>query len=522
MTPYTYTKTKLPPMMSFLYNHVPKFLIVINVFVAIGYSLILFFWFQVSNIYVFSLLLIGQCFSLWMALTFLYTIWDMSYEAPGDDTFGEGVDVYITVAGEPVEIVEETLCAALAMDYPNFNVYLLNDGYVAKKDNWQDIEQLALRYGAGCITRKIPGGAKAGNINNALSLTQNPYVAIFDADHIPHRDFLQKTMRYFVDPKMGFVQSPQYYKNADENYITRGAWDQQGLFFGAINRGKNRLNAVTMCGTNMVIRRAPLEAVGGMCATNIAEDFVTGLMIHKNGWKSTYVAEVLAEGLAPEDFLSYYKQQLRWARGSLEVLFKYNPLFSRGLTWGQKIQYLSSASYYLSGLIVILNALIPVAFFFTGAVPFVISTMALAIVFLPYMFLILYNLQLSTNFTYTFQALAFSMGAWTIHLKALFELLIGRKTSFAITSKTAVKGNFIRLAIPHLTYIGIGAIGIAYGIYTQGFSASVATNISWIVLNSAIFYPFIKAALPQPERKPKIKSEQSEIMTNYAIPNHTA
>jgi cellulose synthase (UDP-forming) len=517
MTPHTYTKTTLPPKMIFLLNSVPKFLIITNVIVAIGYSLILFFWFQVSNIYLFTLLVIGQCFSLWMALTFLYTIWEMNYMPRGDDSFSEPVDVFITVAGEPVDIVEETLQAALQMDYPDFNVYLLNDGYVAKKDNWKDIENLAIQYGAGCITRKIPGGAKAGNINNALSLTSSPFVAIFDADHVPHRDFLQKMMRYFADPKMGFAQSPQFYKNYGDNFITQGAWDQQSLFFGAINKGKNRLNSVSMCGTNMVIRRAPLEAVGGMCATNIAEDFVTGLFIHKRGWKSVYVPEVLAEGLAPEDFLSYYKQQLRWARGSLEVLFKYNPIFSRGLSWAQRIQYLASASYYLSGIIVIMNALIPLVFFFTGAVPFIISTMALAIVFLPYIFLILYNLQLSTNFTYSFNAVAFSMSSWTIHLRALFELLINKKSGFAITSKRAVKGNFIRLAIPHLLYIAVGAVGIIYGLLTFGFTASVATNISWIVLNSTIFYPFIKAAMPA--RAAKI--EEPEFMTSYAIPEQT-
>jgi cellulose synthase/poly-beta-1,6-N-acetylglucosamine synthase-like glycosyltransferase len=63
------------------------------------------------------------------------------------------------------------------------------------------------------LPEKLPGGAKAGNINNGLSLTQSPFVAIFDADHVPHRDFLTENNAIFADPKMGFVQSPQYYKN---------------------------------------------------------------------------------------------------------------------------------------------------------------------------------------------------------------------------------------------------------------------------------------------------------------------
>ncbi len=493
MTPH-YTKTDLPAHEAFLFNHAPKFLLAVDFIIAIVYSFVLIFWFQISNPYLYTILILGQLFSLWMGLTFLYTIWETKYVPRGDSSFIDPVDIYITVAGEPVEIVEETVKAALAMDYPQFYVYILNDGYANKKDNWKEIDELARSYGIGCITRENNKGAKAGNINNALKHTDSPFVAIFDADHVPHKDFLKKTMRYFADPRMGFIQSPQFYKNQNENYITRGAWDQQSLFFGAICKGKNRLNSVTMCGTNMVIRRKPLIDVGGMCDTNIAEDFVTGLFIHQRGWKSTYVPEVLAEGLAPEDFLSYYKQQLRWARGSLEVLFKYNPLFKRGLSWGQRIQYLSSASYYISGVVVMCNAIIPLVFFFTGAVPFLVSTMALAIIFLPYIFLIIYSLQLSTNFTYTFRALAFSMGSWPIHLKALSQLLRGKKSGFAITPKKAQKGNFLYLAYPHLIYYGIVATGVIVSLTREGFSASVVTNTAWAALNCAIFYPFVKAA----------------------------
>jgi cellulose synthase (UDP-forming) len=267
----------------------------------------------------------------------------------------------------------------------------------------------------------------------------------------------------------------------------------------------------------MVVRREPLLAVGGMCDTNIAEDFVTGLFIHARGYKSVYVPEVLAEGLAPEDFLSYYKQQLRWARGSLEVVFKYNPLFMRGLTWGQRFQYLTSASYYLSGIFVLINAIIPLVFFFTGAVPFFISTMALAIVFLPYMFLTLYIIQLSTNFSYTFRALAFSNASGTVHLRALFQLLTGQKSGFAITSKKAVQGNFTYLVYPHITYLAVAFIGMVYAITRYGMTASVATNIAWVLLNCAIFYPFIKAALPQKAKE----STEEFVLNRYAVPEHT-
>lgn len=480
----------------FLTATTPELLLVLNIAFTIAYFLIITFAFPKGNTFLFTLLIAGEVFHVWQVLVYIYTIWDVKFTLPKHAYAPEPVDVFITAAGEPRSVIEPTLRAVLAMNYPNFSVYLLNDGYVAKKDNWQEAEELAKQYGVTCITRQTPGGAKAGNINNALALTKNPYVVIFDTDHIPHPDFLQKTMPYFADEKMGFVQTPQYYKNHELNAVTTGAWEQQELFFGPICRGKNRFNAATMCGTNMVIRRSALEAVGGMCTESIAEDFITGMLMHARGWKSYYLPEVLAEGLAPEDFLSYHKQQLRWARGGLDVIFKYNIFFIPGLTLAQRIQYFSSVSHWFSGIVVVIDALMPLVFFFTGAVPLVTSTLLLATVFLPYILLTLYTLQRSCNFAFTFRSLAFSSAGFMIHLEAVWAALIGKKNTFAITPKTGLKGNFLYLVRPHIAYIVLCCIGFQIALLREGVSASLFTNSAWAFLNIAVFYHFIQAAYP--------------------------
>jgi cellulose synthase (UDP-forming) len=491
---------------AFIATESSKPLVLINAFLAALYFVVLAFFFPQGNSILFWFLIAGEIFHLWQLGTFLYTIWDMRDSTPLDPHYYPPADVFITVAGEPRDILEQTIIAAKNMEYPDFKIHLLNDGYVAKRDNWHEAEELAQEYGISCITRRKPGGAKAGNINNALRLTKNPFVVIFDADHIPHKDFLTKMMPLFSDPKMGFVQSPQYYKNYGENAVTGGSWEQQELFFGAICRGKNRLNATTMCGTNMAIRRSTIEEVGGMCEESIAEDFATGLFMHQKGWKSAYVSEVLAEGLAPEDFLSYYKQQFRWARGALDVIFRYNLVFARGLTFSQKIQYLASATFYLSGIFVAIDAVMPLAFFFTGAVPFLISTMLLAAIFLPYIFLTLYNLERSSNYTYTFRSLAFSMSSFGIHLSALWSVLTGTKPAFDITSKKKIEGNFLRLVKPHLAYIVLLIAGIVVAVMREGLSASVMANAAWGILHAAVFTQFILAALPQRESAKKHSS----------------
>lgn len=481
----------------FLKTVVNKWVLVATAMLTLIYFYLIAFAFPIGNMWLFAILMIGEVFHVFQILMYISTVWKTDYKPFKDERLHTPVDVFITVAGEPKDIVAETVKAAKAMDYPNFKIYILNDGYVAKKENWYEMEELAKEEGIGCITRTVPGGAKAGNINNAVRVTANPYVVIFDADHVPHRDFLQKTMPYFADPKVAFVQSPQFYKNFEMNYITRSSWEQQELFFGPICKGKNRLNSATMCGTNMVIRREALNEVGGMSEISIAEDFLTGMFIHEKGWKSVYVPEVLAEGLAPEDFLSYFKQQFRWARGALDVIFTYNVLFRRGLTWVQKLQYFSSVSFYLSGLIVVLHALIPIFYFFTGAVPITISTMGLAAVFLPYIFLTLYVLQQSTNFKFTFRALLFSMAGFNIHLSAFWAAITRQKSTFAVTPKRQQTGNFVNLVTPHIFYILLVIAGVIYAYMREGISASLITNLAWAALNIGVFIPFIFAALPE-------------------------
>lgn len=500
---------------SFLAGRVSRQLVLLNVFMAAVYFVAITFGFSHGNNILFGLLIAGEVFHLFQVAGYCYTIWRKKMRRPFNPAFKPAVDVFITVCGEPTEIVRETALAAKNMDYPNHKVYLLNDGFVANKDNWQEIVDLADELGIGAITRKKPGGAKAGNINHGLSKTQSPYFVVFDADHVPYPEFLNKTIGFFVNKRLGFVQTPQFYKNQAINDVTQTAWDQQTLFFGPIMSGKNRHNAAFMCGTNMVVSRKAVLEAGGMCEFNIAEDFLTSLFVHAKGWDSIYVPQVLAEGLAPEDFLSYYKQQFRWTRGSLEVIFKYNPLFMRGLSFAQRMQYLISASYYLSGVVILIDMLIPLVFLYFGLTAINTSTMVLALVFLPYILVNLYTLQKSSGYSYSFNAISFSLSAFYLQLRALFAVFLNQKTAFVVTPKDQQQGNFSYLAIPHFIYIGLAAIGLIIGLLREGASASLLANFAWVVVNIAIFYPFIRAALPSDifsrKKQPKIATITSDL-----------
>jgi cellulose synthase (UDP-forming) len=473
-------------------------LLTINLLLATFYFVALLVLFRRGNGYLYAGLVLGEVFHVWQLFTLIHAVWETKVPHEFTSRFDAPVDIYITVAGEPVSVVEKTVQAAVNIDYPNYRVFILNDGYVAKKANWQDMERLAEEYreaGVQCITRTTPGGAKAGNINHALSVTTAPFVAILDCDHIPTRDFLKRMMGYFGDATVAFAQSPQYYRNHTKTFVANASWQQQTLFFGPICRGKDRTNSLFMCGTNMVIRRAALDAVGGMKQDSITEDLLTSLILHAKGWRSVYVPRILARGLAPEDLGSYWQQQFRWARGSLEVLFKFNPLFLKGLSWHQRLQYLASVTYYLTGLVVLVDAALPLFYFYGNIIPVSAATMSIALIFVPYIFLTLYLLQYESSYAFSFRAIAFSLASWPIYLLAFVTTLFRLPTSFKVTSKEHRSANYFGLAAIHVLYIAATFIGIGYAMHRDGITSSLITNASWGLLYVVIFAPFVRAAL---------------------------
>src|SRR3989338_6516555 len=205
---------------------ISRWLILLWVGVTLFY---LSWWLDFSHAgawFLYAALFFGEIYQVWEALGYAHTIWEQKRVVPPKGYVDFPVDVFITACNEPKDIVRKTVEAALKMDYPDFKVHILNDNYVVKNKDWREIENLGKECGVEVITRKIPGGAKAGNINHALKITEAPFFALFDADHVPHRDFLKRTMGYFEDSKIAFVQTPQYYANRNKNFLTQASWEQ--------------------------------------------------------------------------------------------------------------------------------------------------------------------------------------------------------------------------------------------------------------------------------------------------------
>ena len=305
---------------------------------------------RVGTAVLYGILIAAELFNAMQAFGFWWTIFHEHVREKRAPTRPVAVDVFIPVYKEPVDIVDLTVAAAVGIRGAEVRVHILDDG------NDDDMRDLAKRYGVGYIRRAEHKGAKAGNINHALTKTNAPFIAVFDSDHVADPGFLEATLGWMEEPEIAFVQTPQYYANTEHNRIAAASWSQQALFFGAICRGKDGMGAVFCCGTNVLFRRDAFESVGGFPTNSLTEDFELSIHLHEKGWKSAYIPDVLSRGLGPEDTAAYVSQQQRWARGCLSGL----PRALRAkLPLKLKGQYMLSGLYFLSGWTVLIYMSLP-------------------------------------------------------------------------------------------------------------------------------------------------------------------
>lgn len=402
------------------------------------------------------------------------------------------VDVVVTTFNEPLDVVERTVEAAKAVRHPHRTV-VLDDG------RRPEVAAAAHRHGADCVTRPDNRGAKAGNLNNWLAHSEADFIAVLDADQVPRPEFLDHLMPWFRDRDIAFVQAPQYYANRDETFVAGGAMDQQEIFFGPLCEGQNGRDAVLCCGTNVVIRRAALDQVGGFREDSVTEDAVTGLEMHARGWRSRYVPERLAEGLAPEDLGAYLSQQQRWARGNLELLLRFRPL-TMPLPLALRLQYAWGASHYVLSLANLVHLVLPCLFLFAG-LHTVRATASNDFVahFLPYILVSLFIFARSLGGRLRFRAIQFSFGLFPVYLAALLAVLSCRQGAFRVTPKRRRSGSFYRLVAPQLLVAAVTVAAIAVGInHYRG--PSTVTNVCWALVNLAMLSAVIRAARPNRDR----------------------
>ncbi|WP_338461665.1 glycosyltransferase [Synechococcus elongatus IITB7] len=271
------------------------------------------------------------------------------------------VDILVPTYNEPVSLLRRTLVGCLALNYPAKTVYVLDDG------DRPEVAALARQLGCRYQTRCDREGAKAGNLNAALPNCQGELIAVFDADFIPQKTFLARTIGFFQDPRVGLVQTPQSFYNPDPIAynldLAAEIPPEDEIFYRHVQPMRDGVGSVVCVGTSFVVRRQALDAIGGFVTESLSEDYFTGIRIAASGYQLIYLNEKLSQGLAPESLAAYAKQRLRWARGTLQAFFiQANPLTIAGLNPLQRLGHLEGLLHWFSSLPRILFLVMPLGY----------------------------------------------------------------------------------------------------------------------------------------------------------------
>ena len=596
-------------------------------------------WFSIPMV-------IAETYGIVDMLLFVFMSWNKPDRTSPPPPHQADADIFITTYNEPEDLVAMTAKAAMRIDWPDKKVYILDDG--AR----ESMKAVAQQIGCGYITRgkeweKKPRHAKAGNINNALLQTSGEFILILDADQIPAPEILQKTLGFFADPALAFVQTPQYFYNLPPG---DPFGNEASLFYGPIQQGKDGWNAAFFCGSNAVLRREALMQLGireyvetmekreretiiklakrvektscddeSTCAAmkrlteglknamqalndraslehvsdlvleavhdaemmvsrkdvdeiasamnelaesgdaeaatvyrhilgnldtiatkmppsfealrgseeylealnlgrgdeavpvqalatiSITEDMATAMRLHSLGWKSIFYPEVLAYGLAPEDFGSSLKQRLRWAQGTVQVFLRENPFLKKGLKFPQKLMYFSTMYSYFSGFFNLVLLLAPIIYFFTGISPVSAWSTDFFIRFIPFFIMNKIMFRFVAAGIPVWRGEQYNLAMFPLNIRAVISVLSGKKLGFVVTPKRKEEGHDFRLIWPQTTVIFLTVAAGTYGITERvlGFGIpllGLLVNLTWSIYNIASLAVVVKALYYQPPK----------------------
>jgi cellulose synthase (UDP-forming) len=436
------------------------------------------------------------------------------------------VAIIVSSFREPLDVIEETLISFYNLTYPNKRLYFLDDTRYdlpgadqgANEAYRRAVDDLCRQIGVNLFRRRWRG-AKAGMINDYLAFTEGSggegfeftpygggmperkerYIIVFDADQNPFPRFIEPLVaRMEAAPRLAFIQTPQYYSNFEKNRIARAAGLQQVVFYEYICEGKSISDAMFCCGTNVIFRRAALIDVGGFDETSVTEDFATSLKFHLQGWHSAYHPQVMAFGLGPEDLGGYFKQQFRWARGTVGLLRQIIPLFlknPRQLTAVKWWEYFLSGTYYFIGPVFFILALCPVLYLFAGVPSYFARPEIYFLSFLPYLALTL------ATFYWTLRERRYRVSdlivgqlliaiTFPVYLKASLSAILGVRSAFVTTPKGGGQALPWRDLWPQLGLLLVIFCALVWGLnrlyYERDVTAAVAINMLWCLYHFLI------------------------------------
>ncbi len=454
---------------------------------------------------------------------------DVEAQLPWFDALAEKplIDILICTYNEEESIVERTIIGATGLDYPNYRVWVLDDG----NRSW--LEKLSVELGCGYITRPDNRHAKAGNINHALAcLAELPevpeFVSILDADFVPRPSFLRRAMTLFRDPGIGIVQTPQHFVNPDPiqtNLLAAQAWpDDQRFFFDVVMPARDAWGAAFCCGTSSIIRFKPLLAMNGFPTNSVTEDYLLTLRLKERGYITAYLNEPLTLGLAPEGIKEYITQRNRWCLGFMQIVRGRSGPFSFRTTLNL-IDRLSLIDSFLNWAAVyparMMGLIVPILYLLFGVNAVHAELHEVAEYFLPYFLWTIISMSWVTRGRVmpVMSDVCHFVAAPAIIKAVVMGLTKPQGHKFKVTAKGGDRSRgFIEWPLLRiygsLLALTVLSIAVSFGTDARGDRASFGTlALAWSWYNMIVLAIVCFVCIEQPRRRKSERFATSEAIT---------
>ena len=394
---------------------------------------------------------------------------------------GLKVDVFVPTYNEGADLVRRTALAAKYIDYPH-ETWILDDG------NRPEIKAVAEELGCHYLARAENTGAKPGNLNHALKYATGDYIAVVDCDHIAQRDYLDRLLGHFEDPKVAFVQAPQDYYNTNAFQFVNDAkhgclWHDQTLFFQIGQAGRDNLDATSCCGTSTIVSRAAIDAIGGFPEGTRTEDYHMAVKTQKLGYKSVSYPISLAYGVAPVDLGEYQKQRLSWGQGNVQAARKEWLPFTTKLGWLRNLAFSFFVLFHYEGWARFVAYFAPFYIVTFGVYP-IVPTHDFLWYFGPYfLFMYLFFDELGRGNTRFAANEQMAMSRFVVYVASTLAYFKGN-IPWAVSSKAFI-GNFeIDLLIPQILAFVANVAAISVTLFFPDYVALEDYGL-------AIYYVFV-------------------------------
>jgi hypothetical protein len=419
------------------------------------------------------------------------------------------VSLHVPAHNEPPDMVMETLRSLARLDYPRYEIIVIDDN-TDDKTLWQPVEAWCHRHGAKFAHLEDWPGYKSGALNYALREMTDPraeVIGVVDSDYQLEPGFLRRCAPLFADAWVGFTQAPQDYRGWTRSRYYRRLFYSYQYFFAVSQPSRNERDGAIFAGTMGLIRRVALEQLGGWDEWCITEDAELSLRLLRAGWSGLHVDESWGKGIMPLTFEALKGQRYRWCFGGIQILRMHWRSMLPGrassqnrMSTGQRWSYLAGAVQWygdLLGLVFLVFLLAGAANLATGGGELFRKLTAFLVATVPVLVLLglvraVALLRRGTGASWRDALGAFFIWQSTslVVARASLVALFARKAAFLRTPKTseqakwweALRANWAESALAVLGFIGIGC------------ALSRATELAGPLLAGLLLFPTLGLA----------------------------